>query len=90
MVDAMKTHETLTKLKEKLGRYERPCIIKMEKFDRIKKKKKIVILSEGGFGKHKIKWSLPNLNPSETKRSLLNLNLEEGIRCLRLNYHCRI
>ena len=39
MVDAMKTHETLTKLKEKLGRYERPCIIKMEKFDRIKKKK---------------------------------------------------
>ena len=27
MVDAMKTHETLTKLKEKLGRYERPCII---------------------------------------------------------------
>ena len=35
MLDAMKTHETLTKLKEKLGRYERQCIIKMEKFKRI-------------------------------------------------------
>jgi len=35
MSDAMKTHETLIKLKEKQGRYERLCIIKTEKFERI-------------------------------------------------------
>ena len=35
MWDARKTHETLTKLKEKLGKYGRPCMIKMGNFERI-------------------------------------------------------
>ena len=35
MLDAMKTHETLTKLKEKLGKFERLCMIKMENFEGI-------------------------------------------------------
>ena len=38
----------------------------------------------------KTKWSLPNLNPDETKRSLPNWNLEEGIGCLGLNGRCQI
>ena len=46
-----------------------------------------------------IKWLLLNRNPNETKRSVLNLNLEEGIglkgRChigvpMRQNDHYRI
>ena len=37
--------------------------------------------------RHRIKWSLPNLNPNETKWSLSNLNLEKGIW---LNGHCKI
>ena len=35
MSDAMKTHGTLTKLKEKLGRYEKLCMIRMKNFERI-------------------------------------------------------
>ena len=35
MLNTMKTRETLIKLKEKQGRYERLCIIKMENFERI-------------------------------------------------------
>lgn len=35
MLDAMKTHKILTKLKENLGRYERLCMIKMKFFERI-------------------------------------------------------
>ena len=32
MFDAIKTHETLWKLREKLGRYEKLCMRKMENF----------------------------------------------------------
>ena len=35
MLDAMKTHGTLTKLKEKLGKNGRLCMIRMENFERI-------------------------------------------------------
>ena len=36
------------------------------------------ILNVSSFGKHRNKHAQPNLNPDETKRSLPNLNLEEG------------
>ena len=35
MLDAMKTHGTLTKLKEKLSTYEKLYMIRMENFERI-------------------------------------------------------
>ena len=35
MLDAIKTHGTLTKLKEKLGRYEKLCMMRMKNFERI-------------------------------------------------------
>ena len=35
MLDAIKTHGTLRKLKEKLGKNERLCMIRMENFERI-------------------------------------------------------
>ena len=35
MLDAMKTHGTLTRLKEKLGKYERLCMSNMKIFERI-------------------------------------------------------
>ena len=77
MSNTMKTHETLIKLKEKQGRYERLCIIKMEKFERIESENN-AILSDNSFGKCKIKWSLSNLNP------------DECIGCIGLNGCCRI
>ena len=55
MLDAMKTHEVIIKLKEKLGKYERLCMIKMENFCEIEKCENSVILSEGSFGTHIIK-----------------------------------
>ena len=75
----MKTHEVLTKIKEKLGKYESLCMIEMENFERIENLKKNAILSDRSFGKHRIIRSLPNQNPDENKLSLPNLNLEEGI-----------
>ena len=36
-----------------------------------------MILSVSSFGKHRIKQSWPNLNPTATKRSWPNLNLVE-------------
>ena len=47
----------------------------------------MVVVESESQRRHRIKRSLPNLNPSETKLLLLNLNLEEGIG---LNSHCRI
>ena len=35
MLDAMKIHGTLKKLKEKLGKNERLCMIRMKSFERI-------------------------------------------------------
>ena len=75
MLNAMKTQGTLTKLKEKLCKYERLCMKRMKYFERIENVKTNAILSEGSFGKHRIKWSWSNLNSSETKRSWPNLNL---------------
>ena len=36
MLDAMKQHETQWKLREKLGRYEKLCMIKMVNFGTLK------------------------------------------------------
>ena len=33
MLDVMKTHGTLTRLKEKLGKYERICMMRMKIFE---------------------------------------------------------
>ena len=39
----------------------------------------MVIAESESQRRHRINCSLPNLNPDETKWSLPNLNLEEGI-----------
>ena len=88
MLDAMKTHGTLTKLREKLGKYERLCMIRMKIFERIENVKTNAILSEGSFGKHRIKRLWLNLNSGKTKRLWPNLNLRE--RLLGLNGRGRI
>ena len=49
MLDAMDTQGTLWKLKEKLGKYERLCMIKIEIL-REWKCENNEILSEGNFG----------------------------------------
>ena len=58
MLDAMKTHETLWKLKEKLGKYERLGMIKMENFKRIENVKTMwfwvwVVLENIGLNGHR-------------------------------------
>ena len=50
MLDAKRTHETLWKLQEKLGKYERLCMIKMENFERIENVKTIWFLDGSNFG----------------------------------------
>ena len=88
MLDAMKKDEMLKKLKEKLGKNERLYIISMKNFERIENVKTNAILSEGSFGKHRIKRLWLNLNSSKTKRLWPNLNL--GERLLGLNSRGRI
>ena len=57
MLDAMKTHGTLTKLKEKLGKNGRLCMIRMENFERIENVKTMqfwvrVVLENIGLNNH--------------------------------------
>ena len=78
--------KTLWKLREKLGGYEE-LRMKKSKILGDRKCENNATLSESIFGKHRIKWSLPNLNPDETTGLSPNLNLKEGIG---LNDRCRI
>ena len=52
MLDSMKTHETLTKLKEKLGKNERLCMIRMKKSTRIENVKTKQFKTRVGLNEH--------------------------------------
>ena len=52
MLDSMKTHETLTKLKEKLGKNERLCMIRMKKCTTIENVKTKQFKTRVGLNEH--------------------------------------